>query len=109
MSEAKHTPGPWTVEDCTGDGLHDICLGYTVQDRGNPILLATCFFDQDFIGPISLEECNANARLIAAAPKLLEACKAFDEAAGRAFITEANNPLLYSALTLARAAIAEGT
>jgi hypothetical protein len=75
MAEAKHTPGPWSVEDVTSGYDHDICLGYKVPNAGHPTLLATVFFDQDNDGPISASQANANARLIAAAPSLLAACK----------------------------------
>lgn len=60
MTEAKHTPGPWTAV-------------------GNVVVHA------QGVGPRYLADCNsvdvprpqqaANARLIAAAPDLLEACK----------------------------------
>lgn len=62
----KHTPGPW-------DRI--IADGYTVRhpqiysDTG-PIANAT------FLGNNRLDELNANARLIAAAPDLLEALEA---------------------------------
>lgn len=65
----KHTSGTWKV---TNDGLH-IYSEKTEQD------IASC--------PITStrtpcrEEAEANARLIAAAPALLEACKAAHNAA----------------------------
>lgn len=47
--------------------------------------LSTCFkpangYNDDWTGvnpPVTIEERNSNARLVAAAPELLEACKAF--------------------------------
>lgn len=71
---AKHTPGPWEVERVNSDYPHDICLGYDIPGEGCPILIATVFSDEDD-APISVTEANANARLIAAAPDLLEACR----------------------------------
>ena len=61
----KHTPGPW--ERCA---LH--------VAKGN-IVVASCYKDNDtsvMQRPKGNGECLANARLIAAAPDLLEACKA---------------------------------
>jgi hypothetical protein len=57
MSEAQHTPGPWVIKENTG------------WDE------AWC--DWHDVGPISLMggEADANSRLIAAAPDLLEALK----------------------------------
>lgn len=59
MSEEKHTPGPWE----TG--------GYTITARGGRMLIAKLYRAQaqdDF-------KSDANARLIAAAPDLLTACR----------------------------------
>lgn len=72
MSE-QHTPGPWVTESLMGDRLHDICLGYEVPGAGNPIVLATVFFDEDNSGRIDAAQADANARLIAAAPDMLAA------------------------------------
>lgn len=59
MSEIKHTPGPWVFDEdeCSAiPALHLYCA-----DSKNP-----------FHGSRSEEELKANARLIAAAPALLE-------------------------------------
>lgn len=58
---SKHTPGPWMVEGCTVYALNDD--GYNrfsalVQDAHTPV-----------------DELEANARLIAAAPELLSLLK----------------------------------
>ena len=62
MSKAKHTPGPWTLDKgrmvlgpCWTGELKAICE----RVRGG-----------------SPQQVDANARLIAAAPELLQACKA---------------------------------
>jgi hypothetical protein len=59
---SAHTPGPWKCEtpgDCivAVDGTHVVCFGHDYDDYG-------------YLGNV------ADARLIAAAPDLLEACKA---------------------------------
>lgn len=53
--ETKHTPGPWTAEEKNGRGM-----GW----QAGPAWLGEKAWD---------EECAANARLISAAPELLEA------------------------------------
>lgn len=62
MSEAKFTPGPWC--------LFPIETGWIVNQVGAPGYVCT-------LPSVShrAAECAANARLIAAAPDLLEACK----------------------------------
>lgn len=64
----KHTPGPWIV--------------YNDDDLAHSVLQAISRGDICRIGyypsgiDATVEEINANARLIAASPDLLEACKA---------------------------------
>ena len=60
MSETKHTPGPWEVED--NDGY------------GGTFIYATGVTTAEVVGDSA--EAIANALLIAAAPELLEALKA---------------------------------
>jgi hypothetical protein len=76
MNEAKHTPGPWeyrVAANYVGFSIAPVntvvTLAAVERPRGNPETLnVTCF---NFPG-----DTEANARLIAAAPDLLEACKA---------------------------------
>lgn len=50
---------------------HDIILDYDVPKEGRPIVIASVYYDDnDFIPP---RQANANARLFAASPCLLEA------------------------------------
>lgn len=62
----KHTPGPWEVDLETGEiSAGGAILGIVYGAVDYPC----CEEDVD-------KECKANARLIAAAPKLLKVCKA---------------------------------
>jgi len=67
---AEHTPGPWFVS------VHDDNNETVVRCRENqgyePII---CNCEYDNIDIVTVEELAANARLIAAAPNLLAACK----------------------------------
>ena len=58
----QHTPGPWTV---TNSGLSIKSSGHSIHDR-----IADVYHSEK-----SAEIDRANARLIAAAPELLEALK----------------------------------
>jgi len=58
----KHTPGPWTAIDSI--------VVVTMETHHFATWLANCS-----VGGESLETKLANARLIAAAPELLEACQ----------------------------------
>ena len=60
MMEGKHTPGPWTVG-------RDYCFG--PQGIGVGVIVAAC----------PNHEAQANARLIAAAPDMLEALRRVKE------------------------------
>ena len=65
MSEKqKHTPGPWSVTWCND--------GWCVEARPCGICETHIYGDA---GSPSMPEREANARLIAAAPELLEAAK----------------------------------
>jgi len=63
MADPKHTPGPWTVIE-NSSGKHLVCADHP-QAAHFDIALTS--------GPDSV----ANARLIAAAPELLEACQRY--------------------------------
>ena len=62
--DAKHTPGPWYVgqDDTNGQAIV----------RGEHIEIATCW--HHCVGSIE-KEMRANARLIAAAPEMLDALR----------------------------------
>lgn len=67
MSEVKHTPGPWTAFN------NQIAIGVGSKDSD----VAWVRFDNYGLrdSARSTQEDEANARLIAAAPELLEACR----------------------------------
>jgi len=65
---SKHTPGPWEVfDDVEG------CEFPGIDNAGESIVLCGSIFDDGGIRGDTKEERLANARLIAAAPELLEA------------------------------------
>lgn len=67
MTTAQHTPGPWTYDK--GDDY--------VRENATGYCLARVFEDSEHPDPKYTEQLpqEANARLIAAAPELLEALK----------------------------------
>lgn len=63
---SAHTAGPWIV-------MHDNQVWMERNKSSDCSIIATC--GGFALGLPDKNECEANARLIAAAPKLLEACK----------------------------------
>jgi len=92
-----HTPGPWTIDD-TREYLDKACV------RHNGIVVCS-FLDRCGFA----KEGKANARLIAAAPDLLEACKRLLAVVEQLTL---DSPLIsdgHTAAKHARAAIAKAT
>ncbi len=69
--DTKHTPGPWTVVD---DGSYSSCLA----EVGNLIVSAR----HEVHDRLNDDVNEANARLVAAAPELLEALQAIIDGPG---------------------------
>jgi hypothetical protein len=90
----KHTPGPWVARQ-SAHGPIDI---FDSQERD----VVTVYG-----GGVPSEHKQANARLIAAAPELLDALKAMDAAICEGFETQAGRMAGRKALIAARAAIAK--
>lgn len=71
--ETKHTKGPWKVDDQTKDWQgkdSDWRNGFRISAADNCHLAQVGFLDARY-----KHQAEANARLIAAAPNLLDACK----------------------------------
>lgn len=69
MSESKHTPGTWTACEPFQDTFNKLI---SIKVGSAPAIeIARCY------GPRKSQMADANARLIAAAPDLLAACKFF--------------------------------
>jgi hypothetical protein len=68
----SHTPGPWTLHEIWPSGP-----GFSITAEGKTYQVCGCgAYQHSHPGAsYSDEECRANARLIAAAPDLLEALK----------------------------------
>ena len=67
----EHTPGPWICQRCGEKNTLNVVINLP-PDRCQPIADIDCTGVQN-------GEAKANARLIAAAPKLLEALEAIDD------------------------------
>lgn len=109
MSELKHTPGPWEVLNQTevftalgadsGDGVKALTSdGWMVADCGDSLTFSEAGFVE-----LGLDVRKANAKLIAAAPDLLEALEAM--------VSWASSPIgdVECPDLLARTAIAKAT
>ena len=100
--EAKHTPGPWVIADG----------GPIIADSQNMIAVTLDMFDSNedlstwIQTRVTRPEREANARLIAAAPELLEALEELVTALDYA-VTRRSRARRDAAVKSARAAIAK--
>lgn len=67
---SRHTPGPWEIKGTVKDNIVAIRRNGAGKPTGYTFVATTPVLSQN--APLYDEERRANARLIAAAPKLLE-------------------------------------
>ena len=110
MTQGKHTPGPWFVPDQTyaRNLTVEVDDGIACPGSGGAMSYTT---DVCVLGWNGTPEWDANARLIAAAPDMLEACQIISDCASSAKgMTAAQVRIaLDMAANTARAAIARAT
>lgn len=90
---SAHTPGPWHIQDDHGKRW--------IETNGNDDTIAEIHRRRRMGSVYSCEEADANARLIAAAPDLLEALEEFMAHGEQAFGHD------FEVMVKARAAIAK--
>lgn len=73
----KHTPGPWNYLKHTRSEYGDV--GWCSFGVRGPAGVGGCELQLATVVSDCIEDHEANARLIAAAPELLEACQTFAE------------------------------
>ena len=95
MSDAKHTPGPWVVEDERYHGPNWAIIGSADTAGWHAFVRVAVQLDNK-----PSDEGEANARLIAAAPDLLAALQ---------FVMSAHGEQLHDAFDDAHKAIAKAT
>lgn len=99
--ETKHTPGPWQAYNRVGNRIFNQWRVYS-DCLNQPC--AICKMDESLTGDQEV----ANARLIAAAPDLLEACKGLECSIREAFKLDVKKHYsLMLFIESARAAIAK--
>lgn len=104
MNEAKHTPGPWVK--CREDGDHRSFYVFTKEQidawpaQGDSMDYCIA------MAGLNHDNFEANARLIAAAPELLEALQAMQSSFHG---VEWMEPHMHQASEMARSAIAKAT
>lgn len=76
---AKHTPGPWKVGKRieSGSGPTRRLVYFTIDGQGGPVSGTSVYCGKVSGATVTISEeaCDANARLIAAAPDLVEALR----------------------------------
>jgi len=69
-NETKHTPGPW--QECRGAHGNGCSCGLVWSVPADIAVASTALIEDEVGGPVAKEAVIANARLIAAAPTLLD-------------------------------------
>jgi hypothetical protein len=111
---SAHTPGPWGYSDAganfhayTQSDVHTFGIHGPRWDGPQNSWLADCYSGRIGSDGISRDEALANARLIAAAPAMLEALERISELSMSQFYKPQD--LGMAAIHLAKAAIAKAT
>lgn len=107
---SKHTPGPWEATCTTGAGWSVRRMHERPGYKGLAPICSMAWWQFDIPDIIDDNISSANAHLIAAAPDLLAACRAADDAIGEWLYDgqpKEHNPS--EALEMLRAAIAKAT
>ena len=111
---AKHTPGPWTIDFNRNTNVEGVSLTFAIHGREKSYITSGQSAEHlktngQCDDPILAAECEANGRLIAAAPELLAALEAEEEWRGREAVGELDPEWDYEVMVGAkrRAAIAK--
>ena len=100
----QYTKGPWVLKVTRHDDFTVAEIEIDASPyRGDVARLQSC----ENIDGIATDELLANARLIAAAPELLEALEEFEAEYDKVDLAKAEPPELTAAVLAARAAIAK--
>jgi hypothetical protein len=101
--DTKHTPGPWTVQELITHANYPKWTSYSIHDGITNVHIATVgHMDRYFE-----EQTGDHARIIAAAPDMLEALKRIADGQWDHTIAETSGTLAMR--EIARAAIAKAT
>lgn len=111
MSEVKHTPGPWHVLDAGPHWNNTAIPNYRVVRTPAPSGPNGYDVAWSAYGELVVEHVyeEADARLIAAAPELLDACKSLYQSILRDHVGSDYEPTDDEPMGIARAAIAKAT
>ena len=103
MRETKHTPGPWRI---SGESATTVQADYrAINSEGGVLIARALGYPNSGYFP-SDDEAAANARLIAAAPELLEALEALRDNVGTCICYD-ESAREFNAWEMAKAAIAK--
>lgn len=108
-SNNQFTPGPWAVsKDFELSAKESDLAIYDAQWQTKICRIESFYTSKFALSPLS-DECQANARLIAASPDLLNALEIAIASLNRLACTPAKEESIQGTLSIARAAIAKAT
>jgi hypothetical protein len=94
---SKHTPGPWIIDETKALGAYGVWTDYATHPGHDGAWYGSlvCSVYPHNRSDVPREQRDANARLIAAAPDLLAACKAAARwIAGNTPMVDSSDPIL---------------